>query len=323
MFLVGGTGALEVEASILQIRVKSETTPSGLSAMLPRILVRAKSTCTKFHPLNDNYKTLRHIHFPGITPFQKGEAIQAQMVAANLDFKKMEAKIRKQQKDFLDQGFALSDYEDKFLKQVLLMKPFPTLLTFEFDNVYTGGKQMKQDPLLVQKIHEYEALGCKYHQLERGGQVTWHGNGQMTAYLILDLKQFSQLTVKCFVDAVLLRAVQNMLEKNYGLESHTNDNPGVWMAPNDLKIASVGCNIQRAITSYGVGVNINPDMKFLNTYTMCGLPGTRATSLKELKPDADLLVRTAGDLYAKEIAKLLNITTVEHMDGQDLLAEEL
>lgn len=287
-----------------------------------RILTRAQSTCLRFHPLNENYKTLRHVHFPGITPFQKGEAIQKRMVAANLDFKKMEAKIRKQLKHFLDQGFALSDYEDKFLKQVLSMKPFPTLLTFEFNNVYTGGKQMKQDPLLVGKVAEYEALGCEYHQLERGGQVTWHGNGQLTAYLILDLKQFSQLTVKCFVDAVLLRGVQNMLSKNYGLESHTNDNPGVWMAPNDLKIASVGCNIQRAITSYGIGLNVNPDMRFLNTYTMCGLPGTKAASLKELVPDADVDVKKAGDLFAKEVARLLNIGTIEHMDGRELLAAE-
>lgn len=290
--------------------------------MLPRILTRASSTCTKFHPLNENYKRLRHIHFPGITPFAKGEAIQQKMVAANLDFKKMEAKIRKQLKDLMNQGFALSDYENKFLNQVLLMKPFPTILTFEFDNVYTGGKQMKQNPQLAQNIKEYEALGCRYHQLERGGQVTWHGNGQLTAYLILDLKQFTHLTVKCFVDAVLLRGVQNMLQKNYGLQSYVNENPGVWMAPNDMKIASVGCNIQRAITSYGVGVNIDPDMKFLNTYTMCGLPGTRATSLKEMRPDVSVSVKEAGDLFAKEVAKLLNITTIEHMNGQDLLEGE-
>lgn len=94
------------------------------------------------------------------------------------------------------------------------------------------------------------------------------------------------------------------------------------MAPNDMKIASVGCNIQRAITSYGVGVNIDPDMKFLNTYTMCGLPGTRATSLKEMRPDVSVSVKEAGDLFAKEVAKLLNITTIEHMNGQDLLEGE-
>lgn len=281
---------------------------------------RFQSACTKFLPLSDNYKTLRHIHFPGITSFEMGQDIQKAMVGANLDFKKMEAKIRKQQKDIHEQGYALSEYEEGFLKKVLSMKPFPTLLTFEFENVYTGGKQMKQDKQLDEKVKGYEKLGCKYYQLERGGQVTWHGEGQLTAYTILDLKQFSNLTVKCFVDSVLLKAVQNMLTKNYGLETITNANPGVWTTQGE-KIASVGCNIQRAITSYGIGLNVAPDLKYLNTYTMCGLPDAQASSIQEQKPGSQKSIKVAGEQYAKEVAKLLNITTVEHMDGSDLMKE--
>lgn len=282
---------------------------------------RLLSTCaSKFLPLVDNYNTLRHIHFPGITPFMKGQEIQNAMVNANLDFKKMEAKIRKQQKEFLSQGMELQEYEKTFIERVLSMKPYPTLLTFEFDNVYTGGKQMKQDPELGKKIAAYEELGCKYHQLERGGQVTWHGKGQLTAYVVLDLKQFSNLTVRCFVDAVLLKAVQNTLSKNYGLASHVNSNPGVWMEPHDKKIASVGCNIQRAITSYGIGLNVDPDLKFLNSQIMCGLPGTSATSIKEMGAEVQS-VKTVGEQFSKELARLLNIRTVEHMDGRDLLEQ--
>lgn len=292
-----------------------------MSRILPTVQKRWQSGCSKFLPLNENYKILRHIHFPGITPFAKGQAIQQSMVSANLDFKKMESKIRKQQKDMDAQGFVHHAYEQEFIKKVLSMKPFPTLLTFEFENVYTGGKQMKQDPDLANKIKSYEDLGCTYHQLERGGQVTWHGKGQLTAYTILDLKQFSNLTVRCFVDSVLLKAVQNMLKKNYQLESFLNDNPGVWIEPQDKKISSVGCNIQRAITSYGIGLNVNPDLKFLNTHTMCGLPETTATSIEQLRPHVSTNVKTAAEQYAKEVARLLNITTVEHMDGLDLLAE--
>ncbi|SGZ46441.1 CIC11C00000003761 [Sungouiella intermedia] len=280
------------------------------------------SACTKFSPIHENYKTLRHIHFRGITPFAKGQAIQNAMVSANLDFKKMESKIRKQQKDMDAQGYVLQEYEQEFIKKVLLMKPFPTLLTFEFDNVYTGGKQMKQDPELAAKIKTYEDMGCTYHQLERGGQVTWHGKGQLTAYTILDLKQFTNLTVRCFVDSVLLKAVQNMLKKNYQLDSFVNENPGVWIEPHDKKIASVGCNIQRAITSYGIGLNVDPELKYLNTHTMCGLPGTTATSIAQLRPLAKTDIKQAAEQYAKELAKVLNITTVEHMDGLALLAEQ-
>lgn len=279
--------------------------------------VRWASTCSKFSPLHDSYSTLRHIHFPGITDFSVGERIQQHMVNANLDFKKMDGKIRKQQKALESQGFAVNEYEEKVLQQVLELKPLPTVLTFEFDHVYTGGKQMKQDPELPGKIKQFEKAGCQYHQLERGGQVTWHGPGQVTAYIVMDLKAISGLTVKCYVDSVLLKAVQNVLER-HGVPSFTNENPGVWAAPNDLKIASVGCNIQRAITSYGVGLNIDPDLSFLNKFTMCGLPSATATSLKHQNPTSLLSVADAGRELASEIARLLGMSRVDHMDGTEL-----
>ncbi|OBA21628.1 lipoyltransferase [Metschnikowia bicuspidata var. bicuspidata NRRL YB-4993] len=284
---------------------------------------RFSSACaSKFQPLNEDYRTLRHIHFDGVTPFVKGQAIQNKMVSANLDFKKMEATIKKKQKAFALQGLQLQEFEQEFIQRVLSMKPFPTLLTFEFDGVYTGGKQMKQDPTLPEQIAAFNRLGCEYHQLERGGQVTWHGKGQLTAYLIMDLKQFSDLTVRCYVDSVLLKAVQNLLEKRFGLPSFVNDNPGVWMSPDNLKICSVGCNIQRAITSYGIGLNVRPDLKFLNTHIMCGMPGTRATSIQELKPEYSGSIKEVGENFAQELAKRLNLSTIEHMNGADLLAEE-
>ncbi|GEQ70102.1 hypothetical protein JCM33374_g3778 [Metschnikowia sp. JCM 33374] len=288
---------------------------------LPR---RFQSTAcvSKFHPLCENYRTLRHVHFDGITPFAKGQEIQNAMVSANLDFKKMESKIKKQQKEFQSQGLQLQEFEENFISKVLAMKPFPTLLTFEFDNVYTGGKQMKQDPTLPEKIAAYNRLGCEYHQLERGGQVTWHGKGQLTAYLVMDLKQFSNLTVRCYVDSVLLTAVQSMLKKRFQLESYVNENPGVWMSPDNLKICSVGCNIQRAITSYGIGLNVAPDLKFLNSHIMCGLPETQATSIHELRPDFAGSTKQVGEYFAQEVAKRLNITTIEHMNGTELLTEE-
>lgn len=297
----------------------SSTNSPTITNMSVRRIFTRKNSCTAFQPLNDNYKTLRHLHFPGITTFERGQKIQNAIVGANLDFKKVELKIKKQQLIATAQGLVLNEYEDNLLKKILEMKPFPTLLTFEFENVYTGGKQMKSDVNMESKIRQYEALGCKYHQLERGGQVTWHGQGQLVAYLILDLKQFRNLTVKCFVDSVLLRGLQNVLTKNYKLDSGlSRENPGVWVGSQ--KIASVGTNIQRAITSYGIGLNVEPDLKYLNTYEMCGLPN-KATSIRELAPGAELSVKKAGDEYAKELARLLNITTVEHMSGEDIEIE--
>lgn len=287
-----------------------------MTAFLPKRFVAR--CATRFEPLSANYAILRHVHFDGITPFSKGQDIQAAMVNANLDFKKMEYKIKKQRLEYQSQGLQLHDYEATFLDRVLLMKPIPTLLTFEFDNVFTGGKQMKQDPRLPQMIAEYEQQGCKYYQLERGGQVTWHGRGQLTAYLILDLKHFSHLSVRCYVDSVLLQSVRDLLKKNHLLDTHLNENPGVWVEQNDLKICSVGCNVQRAITSYGVGLNVSPDLQFLNSHVLCGLEDTRTTSIEEQRPGKSGTVKETAHMLAKELARLLNIQTVEHLDGAEL-----
>lgn len=278
---------------------------------------RSSSSCTKFSPLIENYKTLRHIHFDGITPFQKGQEIQQSILDANLSFKEIELKIKKNQLDLAKQGFEVSDYEKGLLDKILEMKPYPTLLTFQFNNVYTGGKKIKKDPTISEQIRAFEELGCEFHQLERGGEITWHGEGHLVAYLILDLKKFQNLTVRCYVDSVLLKSLQDLLMKNYQLPSYLNKNPGVFMEPENKKIASVGTNIQRGITSYGIGLNVKPDLKYLNTFTMCGLPGVTATSIEQMKP-GEWSVKEVAFQYSKELAKNLNILRVEHMDGNEL-----
>lgn len=276
------------------------------------------NSCTRFEPLNDNYKTLRHIHFEGITPFETGQKIQKAIVSANLDFKKLESKIKKLQRDLESQGFAIAADEQDILNKILNIRPHPTVLTFQFDKVFTGGKQMKQDPDLPNKIKSYSEMGCTYHQLERGGQVTWHGPGQLTAYVILDLKQFTDLTIRCYVDSVLLKAVRNLVKKHHRIDTHLSENPGVWVDSTGNKIASVGCNIQRAITSYGIGLNVNPDLSYMNSNEMCGLPGVKATSIEQLSAKS-VSVQETGEQFAREVAKLLNMRSVEKMSGEGML----
>ncbi|CAN3367241.1 octanoyltransferase, mitochondrial [Diutina catenulata] len=288
-----------------------------------RCFRRFNSCTTKFAPLDPSYGVLRHIHFPGTTPFATGQRIQEMVVGANLDFKQMETKIRRQMKS-VPEGYKLNDYEDELLKKVLAMKPLPTLLTFEFDNVYTGGKKMKTDPELEKKVASYRELGCEYHQLERGGQVTWHGQGQLTAYVILDIKGFSNLSVRCFVDSVLLRAAQNVMKKHYNIDTYLDPaNPGVWTQrePYDGKIVSVGCHIQRAITSYGIGMNVANDLKYLNSFEMCGMPEVTATSVATMIPGAQVSVEQAATQYAQQLAKVLNIGQVDHVDGREVLEQ--
>ena len=82
----------------------------NLQLSFPMRWGRFYSSCTKFTPLSDTYKTLRHIHFPNITTFEEGQRIQDTIVRANLDFKLMEAKIKRQQKQLAAAGHEMSDY---------------------------------------------------------------------------------------------------------------------------------------------------------------------------------------------------------------------
>lgn len=233
----------------------------------------------------------------------------------------MVKKITTQLKD-IPEGYRINDQEEKIIQQILSMKPLPTLLTFEFNNVYTGGKKMKQDPEMPKRMAEFASLGCDYHQLERGGQVTWHGNGQMTAYVILDIKGFDNLSVRCFVDLVLLKAAQNVLKKHYNIDSFNDStNPGLWTKQNpcDGKIVSIGTHIQRAITSYGIGFNVNNDLKYLNLFEMCGLSNVQATSVKNEIPLATISVEEVAKEYSQQLALALGINQVDHIDGKEVL----
>lgn len=272
---------------------------------------------SRFYPLNENYKILRHVHYPDQLSFQKGQDIQERFVQTNLEFKKIASKIRKQQTEIRTQGYELSDYEKELLSKILDMRPYPTLLTFEFENVYTGGKRVRKNKNIDQMLKEYEKMGCPFYQLERGGEVTWHGKGQLVAYLILDIKEFKNLTVRCYVDSVLLKAAQNTLS-NFKVEAVMNENPGLWVEPGQNKIVSVGCHVQRAITSYGVALNVDPDLTYLNKFIMCGLPDARATSISAINPSMNVSINDVASVYAKEIAKCLNISTIERVNGKEL-----
>lgn len=300
------------------MKLAQKTFANVFSKLHQQILFkRTNSSCSKFQPLIEGYKTLRHVHFDGITPFEEGQRIQQSILDANLSFKDIESKIKKNQADLAKQGFAVSEYEQELLDKIMAMKPAPTLLTFQFNNVYTGGKKIKKDPQIGNLVKSMESLGCKYHQLERGGDITWHGEGHLVAYLILDLKKFQNLTVRCYVDSVLLKSLQSLLLKNYGLKSYINENPGVWMEPNNFKIASVGTNIQRGITTYGIGLNVNPDLKYLNLFTMCGLPNSKPTSISQYI-DKEVDLKDVAYQYSKEIALRLNMETVEHLHGDEI-----
>ncbi|KAI3403914.2 hypothetical protein KGF56_003344 [Candida oxycetoniae] len=295
-----------------------------------------------YHAIRDTYKTLEHIHTTGTVLYQYGLDIQQIFIEQNLSFKKIESSIRRFGKTMMP-----LQVPNSIMNKHYNLQPPPLVLTFEFQNTYAAGLKSKKE-LTASQIAAFEQFrpddgDCDsvcdgdvaeeekadppttcFHQLDRGGQVTWHGRGQLVAYVVLDLKSFYKLSAKCFVNNVLLKSIQNVLEKKYGIESYLSDaNPGVWVKDNgkeeEKKIASVGIKVSHGITQYGIALNISPNLKYLNTFEMCGLKNKKATSIKEVLANRGSnsavapvpSVEEVAELYTSELGKLLGMNKIE------------
>ena len=119
----------------------------------------------------------------------------------------------------------------------------------------------------------------------RGGQITYHGPGQLVIYPIMDLKAVKSskwpkgLSARCFVN-VLEQATINCL-KLLGIRGIRTDNPGVWVSEEE-KVAAIGLHLRRNITSFGVGLNVRTDLRYFDKIVACGLEGKQTTSIKNI-----------------------------------------
>lgn len=287
----------------------------------------------KTYPIDPSANVLRHLQFTKTLPFEKGLRIQEQFVRAQLDIKQLESKISKRLKNLKGQNETLSinQHEEMILNKILEMKPNPMVLTFEFEPTYTGGKRIKKI-ITQEQINMYENfipkgqsnLKPKFVQVERGGQITFHGPGQMVAYIILDLKSFHNFPAKCLVSSIETATIETLNKTssdNIGtplnLKAFTRDDTGVWVGCNE-KIASIGIHIRRSITSHGVAINVNPDLSYLNNFTMCGLENSKTTSISNQFKDSKCDVNSISINFVKELSKILGITTVERFQIDEL-----
>jgi len=136
-------------------------------------------------------------------------------------------------------------------------------------------------------------------QTDRGGQVTYHGPGQLVAYLLVDLRRVG-LGVKGLVH--LLEGAVIGLLAGYGIEAEARaDAPGVYVA--EAKIASLGLRVRRGCSYHGLSLNVDMDLTPFLRINPCGYPGLAVTQLADLGGPNDL--RLVGDALAGEIAQRL------------------
>ena len=162
------------------------------------------------------------------------------------------------------------------------------LLLVEHPPVFTLGKSGKIDHLLL-KEEVLKSKGIAFFKTNRGGDITFHGPGQLVGYPILDLDNF-------FTDIhKYLRYLEEIIIKtlsDFGLNSARSDGEtGVWLdldTPFARKICAMGVRASRWVTMHGFALNINTDLSYFDYIVPCGIQGKGVTSIaKELKREVD------------------------------------
>ena len=147
------------------------------------------------------------------------------------------------------------------------------ILLLEHPHVITLGKSSKKENLLFPK--EYlEENGIEIYEVERGGDVTYHGPGQLVGYFIVRVKSVREL-----VDMVE-RAIKLALLEVYPFEFSEGSHRGVWLK-NGKKIASIGMAVKKGVSLHGFALNLTVDLRFFNLINPCGLNSSVMTSLEK------------------------------------------
>lgn len=150
----------------------------------------------------------------------------------------------------------------------------PTLLWVEHPRVITLGRNATGGNLL-QPEEWYAANGFEFHRVERGGDVTYHGPGQLVGYPVFPVGR----RVREFVD--LLGEAVVRLAATYGIESRpTPDYPGIWTGGE--KLCAFGVAVEDGVSFHGLALNVNTNLDDFSVIVPCGLEGKRATSLRKI-----------------------------------------
>ncbi|HEX8562540.1 MAG TPA: lipoyl(octanoyl) transferase LipB [Flavobacterium sp.] len=152
-------------------------------------------------------------------------------------------------------------------------------LFVEHPHVYTLGKSGDVSNLLLNE-KQLEAKGAKYYKINRGGDITYHGPGQIVGYPILDLENFFTDIHKYLR---LLEQVIILTLADYGLMgTRSEGETGVWLdsgTPFARKICAMGVRASRWVTMHGFALNVNSDLGYFDNIIPCGIRGKGVTSL--------------------------------------------
>lgn len=209
--------------------------------------------------------------------------------------------------DLGQQGYGSTlDYQLELFQNKIAQKqqgttPEHHLIFVEHPHVYTYGKSAEENNMLATPAM-LEAMGAEVFHIERGGDITYHGPGQLVAYPIFDLEQL-QLGVKAFVEGIETAIIQTL--KEFEIESEIiPDRIGVWIdkgLPQERKIAAIGIKCSRYVSMHGLALNVNTDLQMFRNIVPCGIPDKDVSSMEREKGrqiDMEIVKNVLGKQFA-------------------------
>lgn len=150
------------------------------------------------------------------------------------------------------------------------------LLLVEHNPVYTTGIRSKD--YSEEDERKLKNLGAEFYRTNRGGLITFHGHGQLVAYPVLNLHNFtpSMRSYICSLEKTMIETC-----RHFGLKAHTTEETGVWI--EDSKIGAIGVHGTRFVTTHGVSLNCNTELDWYSHIVPCGIEGKEVTSLTKEK----------------------------------------
>jgi len=165
------------------------------------------------------------------------------------------------------------NYQKELQKKVLIGDCSDSIIFVEHDSVYTFGKNSDKSNLLISKDSK-----IKIYETERGGEITYHGPGQIVCYPILNLKNFKQ-SVTWYMRALEEVIIETL--KLFKIKATRKDGlTGVWV--EDEKIGAQGVRMTKWVTMHGFALNVNTDLRFFNDIIPCGIKDFGVTSIEKI-----------------------------------------
>lgn len=206
------------------------------------------------------------------------------------------------------------DYQENLFKEIVDLKiknrneatnilPQNHLVFCEHPNVYTLGKSGKEDHLLLDKKGLLDN-DVSFYKINRGGDITYHGPGQLVAYPIFDLEQFFtdiHKYMRLLEEAVII----TLLEYDI-IAQRMEGQTGVWLGVGSIearKICAMGVKSSRWVTMHGLGFNVNSDLRYFDHIIPCGISDKSVTSMaNELGEEVDM-----NELSNKLLVNMANL----------------